>query len=104
MEQVSRVKPFCVEVLVRDGKILIRASGRDEAEAAFAAAVRQPLEPAHVDADIFKAVRDAPLVGKVEIRLGGEPVKAEATGRVHFKVSAVVIRAVGEIDYTVWWA
>ncbi|AFA39403.1 hypothetical protein Pogu_1376 [Pyrobaculum oguniense TE7] len=56
-----------------------------------------------MDTEIFRAVRDAPLVGRVEIKLGGEPVKAEATGHVRYKVSAVVIRAVGEVEYTVWW-
>lgn len=54
--------------------------------------MRQPLEPAYVDADVFRAVKDAPLVGRVEIRLGGEPV--EAAGEVRYKVSAVVIRTV----------
>ncbi|AFA38615.1 hypothetical protein Pogu_0588 [Pyrobaculum oguniense TE7] len=104
VERLLRARPFGVEVSAGERGIVLRASGRDEAEAAFAAAVRQPLEPAYVDADIFKAVRDAPLVGRVEIRLGGEPVKAEAAGRVRYKVSVIMIRAVGEVEYTVWWA
>ena len=41
------------------------------------------------------------MVGRVEIRLGGEPVRAEATGRVHYKVSVMMMRAVGEIECTV---
>ena len=39
----------------------------------------------------------------VEIKLGGEPVKAGAAGHVCYKVSAVMIRGVGEIEYMVWW-
>ena len=33
------------------------------AEAAVTAAVRRPLEPLYVDADIFKAVKNVPAVG-----------------------------------------
>lgn len=63
--------------------------------------MKQQLEPAYVDANIFRAVRDAPAVGRVKIKLGGEPAKA--AGYVHYKVSVMMIRAVGEIEYTVWW-
>ncbi|MEM0463630.1 hypothetical protein [Pyrobaculum sp.] len=48
-------------------------------------------------------MKSAPVVDRVEIKLGGEPVKAEATGRVQYKVSVVMIRVVGEIEYVTWW-
>ncbi|MEM2025670.1 MAG: hypothetical protein QXW94_05200 [Desulfurococcaceae archaeon] len=63
--------------------------------------MKQPLEPAYMDAELFRAVKSLPVVGRVGIRLGGEPVKA--AGAVHYKVSSVVIRAVGEIEHVVWW-
>ena len=69
------------------------------AEAALTATVKRPLEPAYVRAEAFKAAKDLPLAGCVEIALGGEPAKAEATGEVKHCVSVVRIRAVGEIEY-----
>ena len=62
--------------------------------------MKQPLEPTYVRAEAFRAVKSLPLVGRVEIALGGEPAKA--AGEVKYKTSAVQIRTVGEIRHAAW--
>ena len=104
VEKLMRTRPHDIEVSAGERGIVLRATRFEEvAEATLPATVKLPLEPAYVKAEVFKAVKSLPLVGRVEIALGGEPAKAEAAGEVKYKTSAVQIRAVGEVEYTAWW-
>ena len=103
VEKMARIRPTWVMVSVDGGKIALEAARFEEkAEAAIPATVKAPLEPTYVEFKLFKAVKSVPLASRVEIAVGGEPVKIEATGEVKYKASTVLIRAIGDVEYVAW--